>query len=108
MRPRYFRSVWAGCWMPLAALLAGSTALAQSGNLPPEILNYADTVYINAKIITLDEHEMNPDPGTIARAMAVRDEMILALGNDRDMLALAGPETRVVDLKGKTVDSGFR
>ena len=93
----------------ILALVAGGSAWAQASaaNLPPEVIRYADTVYVNAKIVTLDEHEMNEDPGTIAGAMAVRDEVIIALGNDRDMLAMAGPNTRIVDLKGKTVLPGF-
>lgn len=94
-------------WLPVLALFAGSFAWAQASNLPPEILQYADTVYVNAKVITLDEHEVNPDPGTIAEAMAVRDEIILALGSDEEMLRMAGPDTRIVDLKGKTVVPGF-
>ncbi len=92
-------------WLPILAIFAGGSAWAQ--NLPPEILMYADTVYTNAKIITLDEHEVNPDPGTIAQAMAVRDEVILALGTNAEMLRLAGPDTRIVDLGGKTVVPGI-
>lgn len=93
----------------LLLLVGGNNALAQSSsaNLPPEILRYADTVYVNAKIVTLDQHEMNSDPGTIAEAMAVRDEIILALGKKSDMMAMAGPNTRIVDLKGKTVLPGI-
>lgn len=82
-------------------------AQAAAEDLPSEIIRYADVVYVNAKIITLDEHKMNPDPGTIAEAMAVRDEIIIALGSDREMLRMAGPQTRVVDLLGKTVLPGF-
>ncbi|MDH3531801.1 MAG: hypothetical protein OEO82_02670 [Gammaproteobacteria bacterium] len=95
--------------LAMLLLIAGSGAMAQTSanSLPAEILRYADTVYVNAKIVTLDEHEMNADPGTIAEAMAVRDEVILALGSDREMLAMAGPDTRIVDLKGKTVLPGF-
>ena len=91
------------------ALLTGSHVWAQASvdNLPPEILMYADTVYVNAKIVTLDEHEMTSDPGTIAEAMAVRDEIIIALGTDSEMLAMAGTKTKIVDLKGKTVLPGI-
>ncbi len=95
----------AALWLAPLALLAGSYALAQ--NLPPEVLNYADSIYVNAKIITLDEHEVNPDPGTIAEAMAVRDEIIMALGTNAEIRRMAGPDTRVVDLGGRTVIPGF-
>jgi len=96
-------------WLASLAMLTGSHVSAQAlvENLPPEILLYADSVYINARIVTLDEHEMTSDPGTIAEAMAVRGEIIIALGTDSEMLALAGPETRIVDLKGKTVLPGI-
>lgn len=96
-------------WLVSLALFTGGHAWAQASveNLPPEVLKYADTVYVNAKIVTLDDREMTPDPGTIAEAMAVRDEIIIALGTDSDMLAMAGPQTRIVDLKGKTVLPGI-
>jgi hypothetical protein len=92
----------------LCTVLFG-TALAQSAaaDLPPEVIEYADVVYVNAKIITLDEHEMTPDPGTIVEAMAVRNQLIMALGSDDEMMRMAGPDTRVVDLQGKTVLPGF-
>jgi hypothetical protein len=90
------------------AVLTSYGVYGQSiSDLPPEVLRYADTVFVNARILTLDNHEMNSDPGTIAEAMAVRDEVIIALGTDRDMLRLAGPDTKIVDLQGKTVLPGF-
>lgn len=88
--------------------LTGMSAYAQSvGDLPPEVLRYADTVFVNAHILTLDNHEMNSDPGTTAEAMAVRDAVIIGIGSDKDMLRMAGPDTKIVDLKGKTVLPGF-
>lgn len=109
MTPRRSRAASTAYGLLVLAMFAGSSALAQSSarNLPPEILQYADTVYVNAKIVTLDEHEMNSDPGSIVAAMAVRDEIIIALGTDSEMMAMAGPATRIVDLKGKTVLPGF-
>lgn len=109
MTLRRFTGKYAAHTLALLLLVAGNSAVTPSSaqNLPPEILRYADTVYVNAKIVTLDEHEMNADPGTIAAAMAVRDEVILALGTRQEMMALAGPDTRIVDLKGKTVLPGF-
>ncbi len=96
-------------WVALLGLVTGGHAWAQApqANLPSEILLYADTVYVNARIVTLDKHDMSSDPGTIAQAMAVRDEIIIALGKDNEMLAMAGPQTKIVDLQGKTVVPGF-
>ncbi len=75
--------------------------------LPSAVIRYADAVYTNARIVTLDEHEMNSDPGTIVQAMAVRDEKIMGLGTNAEMLKMAGPDTRVVDLQGKMVIPGI-
>lgn len=78
-----------------------------AADLPPEVVEYADVVYVNAKIVTLDDHEMTPDPGTIVEAIAVRDQVIIGLGSDEEIMRMAGPDTRVVDLQGKTVLPGF-
>ena len=50
-------------------------------DLPAELLAWPDTIYTNATLITLDVHELNDDPGTIAEAMAVRDGTIQAVGS---------------------------
>lgn len=95
-------------WLAVLTVFVCPIIFAQSvRDLPPEVIKYADTVYVNAHILTLDNHEMSADPGTIAEAMAVRDEILIALGSDEDMLRMAGPDTKVVNLKGKTVLPGF-
>ena len=96
------RLLWVG--MLLVSVQAYSQDIS---SLPPGVVEYADAVYTNATIVTLDEHEMNSNPGTIAQAMAVRDEKILALGTNAEMLKYAGPETKVVDLLGKMVIPGI-
>ncbi len=60
-----------------------------------------DTVFINGHLVTVDE--ANPR----ACAMAVRGEWIVAVGNDEEIRALRGPETREVDLGGLVVIPGF-
>lgn len=61
----------------------------------------ADTVLVNGRILTLDERS------SIRQAVAVRDGKILALGNSADIRKLAGPKTRVIDLRGRTVIPGL-
>ena len=95
------------CLAVLGVVACGNVLAQSVRDLPAEVLRYADTVYVNAHIVTLDNHEINKDPGTIAEAMAVRDEVIIALGSDREMLRMAGPDTEIVDLKGKTVLPGI-
>lgn len=60
-----------------------------------------DTLYFNAKIVTLDPRE------SIAGAMAVVDGKIAAVGASDEILKLAGANTRVVDLDGRMVLPGF-
>lgn len=88
-----------------AWLAVAGAAVAQ--NLPPEIVNWPDTIYTNAVIVTLDEHELNDDPGTIAEAMAIRDGSIVAVGDAGHILRMRGENTEVVDLAGKMVVPGF-
>jgi hypothetical protein len=45
---------------------------------------------------------------SVAEAIAVRDGRIIAIGRDEVVSRLAGPQTRVIDLAGKTVTPGLR
>ncbi|MFQ5982229.1 MAG: amidohydrolase [Woeseiaceae bacterium] len=68
---------------------------------------YPDVIFHNAKIITMDDATFSSSPGTIAEAMAIRDDRILAIGSSKQTLSLAGPDTRRVDLNGRSVFPGF-
>jgi len=81
----------------LAGMLASTVAFAQS----QLIMNYADTVLYNGQIITAD------DAFSIKEAVAIRDGKFLAVGTTDEILPLAGPETRKIDLQGKSVTPGF-
>ena len=61
----------------------------------------ADLILTGGNLITLDSSRPR------ATAMAVRGERILAVGDDALVQSLAGPETRRIDLAGKTVTPGF-
>ncbi|MCA0899854.1 MULTISPECIES: amidohydrolase [Microbulbifer] len=61
----------------------------------------ADRIFVNGTVITLDGNN------TIAEAIAVRKDRILAVGSNREIQALAGTDTETVDLAGKTVLPGF-
>ena len=60
----------------------------------------ADTVYLNATVITMNGDET-------AQAVAVRDENIIAVGTDKNISRLIGTDTHVVNLGGKTMLPGF-
>lgn len=68
---------------------------------------FADRILLNGKVVTLDENEMNDDPGTIAEAMAIKDGRILDLGDGERIKKWRGPKTEVVNLNGKTVLPGI-
>ncbi|MBK5565492.1 amidohydrolase [Ensifer sp. SSB1] len=60
-----------------------------------------DLILHNGLVTTLDR--ANP----MATAIAIADGLILAVGDDRTIMALSGPGTRVIDLKGKRVLPGL-
>jgi len=82
-------------------LVALAYPLLAQQNIPPLVLHYADTVLYNGKVLTADENF------TTVEAVAIRDGKFLARGKTSDILALAGPNTRKIDLQGKTVTPGI-
>jgi len=60
-----------------------------------------DTILINGKVVTLDAQS------SIREALAVRNGRILASGTSDAMRRLAGPSTRTIDLRGRTVIPGL-
>ena len=60
-----------------------------------------DLILSNGKIITVDERF------TVAQAVAVRGSQIVAVGTNQDITRLAGPATRRIDLRGRSVIPGL-
>lgn len=58
-------------------------------------------IFHNGKIVTANERF------DVVQAIAVRDGRIVAIGSNTEVRALAGPDTRLVDLEGKTVLPGL-
>jgi predicted amidohydrolase YtcJ len=83
------------------AVLAGTAARAAAQAPPPELLAYPNLVLVNGKILTVDAQF------SVAQAVALRDGRILAVGTNDQIKRLVGPETRSIDLQGKTVVPGF-
>jgi predicted amidohydrolase YtcJ len=78
----------------VAALLAatlGTAALAQ----PPGL------VLLDGKVVTVDAD------ASLREAVAIRDGEIMALGSTAEIRRLVGPETRVIELDGRTVIPGL-
>ncbi|WP_179400581.1 amidohydrolase [Burkholderia guangdongensis] len=64
-------------------------------------MQYADSVYLNGTLYTGDANRR------FAQALAVRGGKIQAVGFEDEIRALAGPATRVVDLRGGMMLPGF-
>ncbi len=79
------------CSAILSLIIMRSTADAQ----PPNLIVH------NGKIATVD------DKFTLVEAIAVRGERIVAVGTNADLLKLAGPATKLLDVGGKTVIPGL-
>ena len=78
--------------------LCAGTAWAQQSS---------DQIYYNGKIVTVDDAGFSSQLGTIAEAMHVREGKILQIGANQQIRALAGTDTRLIDLKGRIVLPGF-
>ncbi len=91
------------------AVLAVTGANAQNtATVPSELVSYPDTIVVNGKIVTMDNKSILSDnPGSIVEAMAIRGGKIFALGSQKDMMRFAGPQTRIIDVQGKTVIPGI-
>ncbi|MBI2820973.1 MAG: hypothetical protein HYX74_01990, partial [Acidobacteria bacterium] len=86
----------------LGLVLSGPAALAQ---LAPEVARYGypDTIFVNGKVVSMDDASASTNVGRIYQAIAVKGDRILKLGANDEVRALAGPETKVLDLKGRTL-----
>ena len=62
---------------------------------------YATKLFHNAVILTMDERD------TVASAIALDGERILAVGSRADVEPFVGPETECRDMGGKTIMPGF-
>ncbi len=82
-----------------AGLLLAASVHSMAGEPPaPRV---ADLVLVNGKVWTVDKRQPEVE------AVAVWRYRILAVGKSDDVKALAGPRTRVIDLKGRRVVPGF-
>lgn len=86
MRARQWLAA-AGLW--LAAMSAAWAAGA------------ADTILFNGKIATVD------DRFSVVQALAIKDRRIIATGSNEAIRRHAGPNTREIDLRGRTVIPGL-
>jgi predicted amidohydrolase YtcJ len=92
-------SALTGLWLVMQMLL---TVQAQT-DVPAELIYYPEMVFHNGKVLTADADQ----DFTVSEAVAVRGNRILAVGTSAQIRRLAGPSTRVIDLKGRSLTPGF-
>ena len=61
----------------------------------------ADALFVNGKVVTVNSCD------EIAEALSIRGNRILRVGNRPYVEQTVGPNTKVVDLKGRTLIPGF-
>jgi len=91
------RTLLAVLTLALASCSEPSPREAEPGELPAP----AERIYRGGPIVTVDASNR------VVEALAIRDGRIAAVGSEREVLALQGPETRVVDLAGRALLPGF-
>jgi predicted amidohydrolase YtcJ len=81
--------------------------IAFSQQADSRLLHYPDTIIVNGNVISMDDEGVNENVGSTYQALAVRDGRIFALGSTADLMNLAGPQTKIYDVKGRTVLPGI-
>ena len=61
----------------------------------------ADIILHGGKVLTVSTND------SIEQAVAIKGESVQAVGTDQDVLALGGPSTKTIDLRGRTVIPGI-
>lgn len=87
---------WAGLFILVLLMMLPARLFAQVRG------QKADRIFVNGKIWTED------DARPQAEALAIRGDKILAVGTTKEVRALVGPSTAIVDLKGRLVVPGFQ
>jgi predicted amidohydrolase YtcJ len=85
MTERRWTIAFAACMLSAQALAAGSPA----------------RILVNANILTMDASDR------VAQALAIDGDKIVAVGSDAEVRRLAGPDTSIIDLDGRTVIPGL-
>ena len=95
------RRMYVAVLIVLALLLLSPVLLASQGFRDSEVDPSPDTIIYNGEILTMEQ-----SPAQV-EALAIQGESILAIGNESDILAMAGPDTVIIDLEGRTLLPGF-
>lgn len=61
----------------------------------------AEIIFVNGSVLTMDEKD------TITECIAVKDGKVLHVGTEKEGQSYKGSDTKVIDLKGRTLIPGF-
>ena len=96
------RSISAGFWfVVIAGCNGGSVDSIDDSTTETAATAAPDRILSNGRILTVDE-DFN-----VVEAIALDGDRILATGTDDEMVALADPDTVIMDLEGRTVIPGL-
>ena len=87
-------------WLFISAITK-QESIAQEKSPTKDAVIHADTIYTNGKIVTVDKNF------SLAQAIAIKGDRVLAVGTNQQIQKLAGTKTSTVDLKGKFVMPGM-
>ena len=90
---------WRVTILILMAFVGGILVLVAIATRPPSAPEHE--IYFNGNVLTMDA------VGTVHEAVSLRKGLIESVGSSEEMLALAGDNTMVVDLRGRSVLPGF-
>ena len=82
-------------------LLPLGLTLAEDGGPSAQTSDAADLVLVHGKILTVDAYD------SIAEAVAIRGNKIVAVGSDSEISRQIGKGTQVIDLHGRTATPGL-
>ncbi|MBP6978667.1 MAG: hypothetical protein KBB71_10160, partial [Lentimicrobiaceae bacterium] len=89
------QSVYLKLFVAVTLFLSILTISAQDRNDAP------DVIFHNGSILTMETAQ--PE----AEAIAIRENLIIAVGNNQEILDMQNTETSLIDLKGKTIMPGI-
>jgi predicted amidohydrolase YtcJ len=88
---------------PILLLAVASGVSAQSAPPKPK----ADVIFTHGNVYTAVVDASSLGAGKRAEALAVRGDLILAVGGRGEVMKLKGPDTKIIDLDGHFVMPGF-
>lgn len=92
---------WCALRQLVVIIISALAATTSHGGTSP----YAEIIIVNGQVITADNDD--PKKVTIAEAVAIRGDRILAVGSNREINALKADWTEVIDAKGNSVIPGL-